>query len=702
MKMLKLKLVTLALFPCLLVAQYSDKQIKDLISKGNEQDLCTESSVMLQEGYYYQAGQIIDALLEKKPESSNYNYRKGFVFLEMSKNYLSALPHLEKAVLDVDKVYDAFSANETSSPVDAYYYLGKCYHMAGETTRAKEFYQKFIDNSKSSSEYIFFAKLGISQLSIADREIGMPRKVSLVNLGSQVNTDRPEFSPVISLDGSALYFTSRRAWDNGQSNQYIDPTNNLHPEDVYVSFLDFDGTWMNPERLAFCDSAQNEATMAVSADERKIYLYRDDVGNGDIFFSDFEGNKFQKIEHFEAKNVNDKKGWETHCTVTSDGQTMYFTSDRKDSKALGGRDIYRVNKLPNGEWSEPINLGPNVNSKFDEESPFISVDNKTLYFSSNGDKSMGGFDIFVSVLDENGEFSSPINLGSPINSTVDDLFYTTTIDGYTGYLTSSRAGGFGEKDIYQVKNDYLGLKNMASLKGKINTINNDPLPENVSLTIRCLNCGDKVERKVFPRVRDGVFLTALEPCRQYELIFSQDGVKENFHKETFETDCDKEYSEVYREFDLSVPEMDVVPPKIVVVEPIDTIEEVVVKNFPNLEFKHNFAYNLNKLTVRKGPLNRFISDVEAQLAEGRELITIQITSSASKVPTKTYGTNENLTKMRAENMKYDLLEHFSKGKYKDKVNIVIVQTIVDGPEYEKDFKYDSKYYPFQFVALKTQ
>jgi len=547
--------VALLLLPLLTFAQYSDEQLQDILKNSSEQTLVTENSQMLQEGYLYQAGLVADRLLELNPNSSNYNYRRGFIYLEMSRDFVKALPLLEKAVVSTDKNFDMYSAGEKSAPTDAIYHLARCYHLAENITKAEEYYNKFISVSNPKSEFVFFAKLNLEQCVIARKQMEVPRKVKLQNIGSAVNTSKPEYSPVISLDGSALYFTSRRSWPNGASNTGMDTRINQLPEDIYVSYRDFDGSWTEPARMEFCDSIQNEATMAVSPDERRIYLYQDTQGNGDVFYSDFSTNRFQEVTHFENRNVN-TSSWETHCTVTPDGQNMYFVSDRKGG--YGGRDIYRIVKLPDGDWSNPVNMGPSINGPFDEESPFIAVDNKTLYYSSNGAKSMGGFDVFVTVRDENNVWSDPINLGYPLNSTGDDLFYTTTVDGMTGYLTSFRADGFGEKDIYEVHNDYLGMKNIAVLKGKINTVGGKPLPEDVSITLRCTNCGDPFDRKVFPRMRDGVFLSSLEPCREYEMVFSYEGGKQEFYKEAFATDCEKQYQEVYREVWLDTDLKDIV------------------------------------------------------------------------------------------------------------------------------------------------
>lgn len=558
MKLLKSTILLTLLFPFLSSAQYDDKRVAELVRNGSESELVMESSIMIQEGYFYQAGTIVDKLLEIQPNSSNYNYRRGFIYLEMSTDFVKAQPYLEKAVLKTDKKYDPFNTKETAAPVDAYFELGRCYHMAGNIDKAEEYYNKFLSTSIAKSNNVFFAKLFLEQCKVARTEMANPKNVYLKNMGSVINTAAPEYSPVISLDGSALYFTSRRRWVKGDSDKGLDPRNNQYPEDIYVSYRDFDSTWMEPIRLEFCDPLQNEATIAVSPDERRVYAYMDTKGNGDIFYSDFSTNKFQEVTHLDNKKIN-TDAWETHATVSPDGKVMYFVSNRKGG--FGGRDIYYSLKQKDGTWGDPVNLGPNINGPMDEESPFVSIDNSTLYFSSNGNKSMGGFDVFMSALDSKGQWGPASNLGYPINSTCDDVFYTTTVDGLTGYLTSIRADGKGEKDIYEIKNNYLGIKNVAVLNGKIKVIGDKPLPEDVYVTLKCVDCEKPYDLKIYPRLRDGLFMNALDPCKQYEITFSYEKTgKKNFYTDKFKVDCNKEYSEIYREFWLDVDEQMIVKP----------------------------------------------------------------------------------------------------------------------------------------------
>src|SRR5690606_8336857 len=142
------------------------------------------------------------------------------------------------------------------------------------------------------------------------------------------------------------------------------------------------------------------------------------------------------------------KAWETHGALSADGNTFFFTSDR--ANGYGGRDIYRTVRLPDGQWSKAQNLGPVVNTKYDEDGVFIHPNGRTLYFSSVGHTSMGGFDIFMTDMLDDGSWSHPKNLVYPLNTADDDVFFITTADGRRGYFSSDQIGGFGEKDIYFV------------------------------------------------------------------------------------------------------------------------------------------------------------------------------------------------------------------------------------------------------------
>lgn len=523
-------------------AQITLDEVKQMVQTADETQLVVESSRMLQEDYFYFSEVVVDKLLEINPESSNYNYRKGFIELYSRNDYKTAITHLTKASQEIAKAYDMYSARETGAPVDVYYHLGKAYHLDEQLSKAIENYNLFIQNSRKKSELLDQSQLGIVQCELAKEMISHPKEAEVRNLKSPVNTEYPEYSPFISFDGNSLYFTSRRPWDDNSTEEMRDPKFYQYPEDIYVSILDATGDWSEPKRLDFCSPEVNEATIAVSTEETKVYAYQDVIGNGDIYYSDFNSNKFSVLEHLDISGVNTDY-WETHCSVTRDGSNIYFVSERPEG--YGGRDIYRIVKMADGRWSEPQNLGPTINTPYDEESPFIAIDNKTMYFASNGPNSIGGFDIFVTVRDDMNNWSTPINLGYPINKTGDDLFFTTTVDGKKGYLSSFRENGQGEKDIYEIINEYLGIKGVVVLTGKINALGNAVLEKDAHVIVKCPDCQVK-EKKLTLRPRDGAFMTKLESCREYDIVFMKND-SEVITTKHFNTSCNKEYEEVHKE-----------------------------------------------------------------------------------------------------------------------------------------------------------
>lgn len=698
MKALLSLTTTLLLISSISAQTLTEEEVRKIANTGSEAELVMQTSTLTQDGYLYYASILADKLISLKPNSSNYNYRKGFLTLEIYKDYMAAKPYFAIAAKDVDGNYDMYSHRETSAPQDAFFHLASCYHLEENIDSAEFFYNQFKAVSNKKSELLEVTELRLLQCTEARKYMASPVNVYLKNMGPVINTQYPEYSPVVSLDGSALYFTSRRPWQNGETDRFRDLAIHQFPEDIYVSYLDFDSSWTDPVRLEFCEPKRNEASISVSSDERMIYLYEDTTGNGDIYTTDFYHAKFNEIQPLEIDGVN-TDSWETHCMMSHNKQRFFFVSDRRGG--YGGRDIYVMERKKNGKWTNPKNLGPGINTPYDEDSPFIAVDNKTLYFSSNGEKSIGGFDIFKSVMTEDSTWNESENLGYPFNSTNDDIFYTTTIDGRRGYMTTYRADGKGEKDIYEIYNDYLGVKDVAILKGLIKTVDNKPIPEDFAINIKlvCVDCEDGADsRFVYPRLRDGVFMTGLQPCKSYKLKYTNLSDSTLMHTDEFTTLCDTSYQEIYRELLIDVD-------KRIAIIPDTTIEvpPVLVNTYPNLEFMHYFAYNKNKLTTAKGELKDFVEKVEEQLKDGREKITINVYSSASYVPTKTYGTNEKLTQIRAENMKYDLIAYFQKKEeFKDRVTVVIVSTLVQGPEYEKDSADKEKYFPYQYVGLKTE
>ncbi|MCC5922755.1 MAG: PD40 domain-containing protein [Crocinitomicaceae bacterium] len=681
-------LFTALFFSAATFSQLSKEELNDLVENGSRAKLVENHSLLTFSGFHHQANKVADRLIELDSENANFNYRKGFSLMNSSKDFRKSIPYLEKAVQKINKNYDIASSRETAAPVEAHFNLGVAYHLAVRLDEAIEQYEIFLEITKKKNEFRGEAKLRIQQCLVA-KELLKENKFNfeIENIGKTINTAAPEYAPIVSLDGAALYFASRRLRADSSNLDILEPGTALYPEDVYVSYLDFDGEFLPPSIMEFSKADRNEAPTAVSIDERLFYVFKDHTGNGDIYHTNFQGSKFRELEWFDTPGVN-TDFWEPHITVTQDGSEKYFVSDRPGG--YGGRDIYKIVKQKDGTWSEPINLGPSINTEYDEDSPFIAVDNKTLYFSSNGPKSMGGFDVFMAKRSNTGEWGEPINLGAPLNSTGDDIYYTTTADGFTGYFSSFRPGGFGNIDIYRIKNTSLGIKNLAAIKGEIETIDDLDIPEDVAFTIRCLDCDEHFEIRIFPRLSDKTYYANLMPCHKYEMIFHHNDGKDEFYRDEFQTECTEEYSEVLRRKLMDTEKVLIITPK---------EEKEMEPSFVSLKFKHLFAYNSNKVDPEHGALKEFLSEVLAQIERGRENVELTVSSSASKVPTRSFKSNESLAQSRADKMEKLLNDYFANRGITN-VKIKIEDVKVDGPEFVRGERDNlDKYAPFQFVSI---
>ncbi len=269
-------------------------------------------------------------------------------------------------------------------------------------------------------------------------------RTELINLGSNVNSAFRDFAPVISADGSMMIFTSRRPLTDKEIKSGEQAT-----ERVYITRFDkATSTWSKAEALPATvnEKGRNNSAIALSNDGQKMLLYRDDkTGNGDIYESVLKGTEWSKAEKL-PEPIN-TPAHESSAAYSPDGNTIYLVSKRDSGQ--GGRDIWMCTRKPGGTWGPAVNLGSVINTSADEEGVFMHPDGQTLYFSSMGHGSMGGYDVFKSVR-TNGVWSTPENLGPPLNSTTNDVFFVLEANGRNGYVTSATTGGSGQEDIYRI------------------------------------------------------------------------------------------------------------------------------------------------------------------------------------------------------------------------------------------------------------
>jgi tetratricopeptide (TPR) repeat protein len=662
----------------------SEAKLKEVLELGSEKEVLEmNTSLMLNESNYH-AFLTAEKLLTFNPQSANYNYRIGYALLSISDDFTKTIPYLEKAVSSTTKRFEMVSTREKDAPLEALFYMGRAYHLAGEVDKAIKYYEDFIKVTNVKNANFKNAVLGIKQCNIAKDLVKLPKNFKVKNIGSTINTNNPEYSPVISIDGTALYFTSRRLLEDSSNKNFKEPGTNLYLEDIFVSYKNESDEWSKPKVLEFCKPEYNEATVAVSGDERRIFAYIDQTGNGDLYTSTLKSNLYQDLEILEDNGIN-TDAWETHMSESPDGMRKYFVSDREGG--YGGRDIYMIKKIGENLWSDPENLGPTINTEYDEDSPFISIDNKTMYFSHNGDKSMGGFDIFKSKRDNKGSWSTPENLGYPLNTTSDEIYYTSIFDGTVGYFSSYRPKGFGEKDIYQVINENERIEGVGVFFGEVTNNNGSAISEDISLNLKCLDCETPYEFSVYPKLSNGTFLTSLTSCHEYELTLSRNNGETEISKEIIKTHCEDVSEEIFRSFILDSLTQNLVDPR------------SLLEAYDPISIKHYFGYNKNVLDPAKGALKVFLDSLNKQIEIGRTTMEIRINASASKVPTQSYKNNAELAEKRANSVKEFLTNYFEEIGLTSSITINVNNIIVDGPEYDADYKNLDKYLPFQFVEV---
>ncbi len=481
----------------------------------SDEDVYYRAEEMLEVENWPEAFSLYSSLLKKYPDNANLNFKAGFALLNNG-DAEKAIFFLEKAMRNIDTASTATeSFKETKAPLETYFYLGKAYHQNykfDESLFILSKLKKYL-NPKYDKDFLDRINLVMRYDTNGARLIKYPVKMDVKNLGDSINTPFSEHSPVFTADESLLFFTSRRP--NGHKKL----SDGEYDEDIYFALSDDDGNWEKAKNIGeVINTEEHDATVSISIDGRELYLYRED-DKGSIYVSTLDNTNHWTKPVKLPKPINSKYR-ETHASLGADNMTLYFTSDRPGG--YGGLDIYVVKRLPNGEWGIPQNLGPEINTPYDEEGPYIHPDGKTLFFSSKGHTSMGGYDIFYSTYNENtGKWSKPKNLGYPINTTMDDVFYVPTPDGKRAYYASKQFNSMGKTDIFLITIPGLQEKGLTVLSGYIMTAEGT-VPENVTITVTDVKTGD-VEGIYTPNPTTGKYLFILRPGKDYNVSVEADG-----------------------------------------------------------------------------------------------------------------------------------------------------------------------------------
>jgi outer membrane protein OmpA-like peptidoglycan-associated protein/tetratricopeptide (TPR) repeat protein len=389
---------------------------------------------------------------EYNQNNPELNYKIGACYL-YSVEKSRALFFLQKA----------YKAKPDVSP-DITYLMGWASQLNYELDNAinyfNEFKKKNVEFSKKSKwNPNLLVDKKIRECEVAKELIKNPVRAFIDNLGSNVNSKYADYAPLISTDASMLIFTSKR---EETTKGALDPNTFQYYEDIYVSYYNDKTGWGKAVNLRSLNTTGHDASVGLSPDGQILYTYRG-MPNGTIYESRLNGENWSTPKELN-KHINTKYQ-EISASITYDGKYLYFVSDRpKDdfgTLTLGGYDIFVSEKQNNGSWGPAKNVGIPINTEYNEEGVFLHPNGVTMYFSSNREGSMGGYDIFYSELDENNNWETPVNIGYPINTTDDDVFFVVAGNNRYAYYSSAREGGYGSQDVYRIT--FLGPEKITVL-----------------------------------------------------------------------------------------------------------------------------------------------------------------------------------------------------------------------------------------------
>ncbi len=527
-------------FIVLAVCSFSQLKLQAKTSK-TEKQLRSHAEDYFLAGYYGSAQEMYERLDSLNPNNLEYQYNLAVC-------YTKTFTHQDRAVEILESLNESgvnkvgkYKLNE--GELD--YYLGKSYHLSHSFDKAIAAYQSCIDYDKVDYDILDDAALSIKMCKNAKEIVRDPIDVEVQNLGQPINSKYDEHSALVSADEEYLVFTTKRPGNVGgkMDIQGYEDEYGMYFEDIYVARRNGD-IWRKPYNIIdTINTEAQEATTGLSADGQTLLLYISSFGRfGDVYKSKKIGDRWT-IPQALPKPINTNMYMEAHASLSGTENEIYFTSDRPGG--FGGRDIYVSKKQPDGTWGEAINLGPDINTEQDETGPYIHVDGETLFFSSKGHKSMGGFDIFKSKFNGEG-WDQPQNIGYPLNTAGDDVYFVLSASGKKGYFTSRREGGLGGSDIYTVEVNYeFGEPVVVVLKGIVNE-----LGQAVDAIIIVTDIDKNlVVGEYQSNASSGDYLLALPPGANYDVHFlSEDGTMDK-HVDVFLKDVEK-YIQIEHDIDM--------------------------------------------------------------------------------------------------------------------------------------------------------
>lgn len=468
---------------------------------GSEKTMIAHADELFAKREYEQAFSYYMKLKELHPESTEYSYRAGVCCIYTSDP--------EQALTLIKASYD----KDPNIP-GINFFLGRAYLLNDNYDDATLQFNLQLAKEADETERVRLSQYVVNCQAAKDIA-GRQTNNSIKNGGRPLNSPGDEFAPILFNNDSTLIFTYKGPESTGGKNYTFGRSDSAgyYFEDVFQSNLSGMG-WFEPQGLSTnLNSKQHDAATALSPDGLLLFIYRNSgKDNGDIYISRKAGRDWTSPAKLPGE-VNRPDSWEGSVTISKDGHTIYFASDR--AGGFGGKDIYKATLVGDSLWGNVTNVGLNVNTAQDDDAPFLMPDGMTLYFSSRGHNSMGGYDIFFST--RGGDMVSwelAQNIGIPVNSTADDIFYQPTEDGFHAVFSSNRKGGNGMMDIY-FADPGVPAKELVTIQG---TVTLDGKPVGATVTV-AYNTKTDVQGDYSASTENGKYSINLPNGENYKLYF---------------------------------------------------------------------------------------------------------------------------------------------------------------------------------------
>lgn len=523
---------TSALVALLLLILTSPLASQNIVDKSGDELKLFNASQSFNMGDYVKAVNLYKEVLVNRPNDAAVIFHIGECYFYMQERD-KALEQFEKAK----------TVNENGHP-DIRFMIGRCYQASGRTDDAMAEYTAAKTANAANAVKLAEIDYYFAQCQTAKSMMATPKPVKLTNLGAAVNSPYDDKRPSITLDGKTMIFTSRRP-DGKNANQDNEGDGGYF-EDIYACNWDSaKGTWGEAELVrGSVNSEGHDAACSISPDGKQMFIYLnnpEDARGGEIYVSKRSSSGKWGTPKNMGRGINTSY-FEDGAVLSPDGNTLYFMSERgqdlpyKGQKGYGRSDIWMCKKIDKSTWGDPVNLGPVINTEYDEGGIYPAADGKTLYFCSNGHNSMGGYDIFMSRF-ENNQWSTPVNVGYPINTIGNERMFLLSQDGKSAYVDSDREGGLGERDLWLV--DMTGMlpkphtgPYMSLLTGSV--FNGDGKPVAAEINVYDTN-GTKITSVTSSA--EGNYQLSLEGDKTYEIRIEYAGHKPVSEK--FELKADK-------------------------------------------------------------------------------------------------------------------------------------------------------------------